>query len=142
MEDCFRPLLGFFISKYAWHYIMLAAWLFSSPAGVLYFKIEEFCDGNVGFGFRPLLGFFISKSTKGNYTEKKLEFSSPAGVLYFKIVLDFSVKQKVSEFSSPAGVLYFKMRIKCVNAKSRSCFRPLLGFFISKLNLLFVYIKK
>ena len=59
----FRPLLGFFISKFGnieWQYYSYD--MFSSPTGVLYFKmIMQSSCGTKETSFRPLLGFFISK---------------------------------------------------------------------------------
>ena len=84
--DRFRPLLGFFISKFIFHAIPLSLIPFSSHAGVLYFKMR------------------IKKEIGG----KAERFSSPAGVLYFKIREDKPSDGR-SPFSSPAGVLYFKI---------------------------------
>ena len=61
---------------------------FSSPAGVLYFKIQSggLDRRSPGDRFRPLLGFFISKCSRGQRSFDLFLFSSPAGVLYFKIL--------------------------------------------------------
>ena len=83
--------------------------LFSSPAGVLYFKIHCFLQCLFFVGFRPLLGFFISKYAYRDVKVMIAQFSSPAGVLYFKIESPDSVYTETYGFSSPAGVLYFKI---------------------------------
>ena len=59
-------------------------------------------------------------------------FSSPTGVLYFKI-LESIDKRLDSIFSSPTGVLYFKIGMLSIGMVINNGFRPLLGFFISKL---------
>ena len=60
-----------------------------------------------------------------------IEFSSPAGVLYFKMRTWHVVHAGGVPFSSPAGVLYFKIP-KENPVIIHQCFRPLLGFLISK----------
>ena len=106
---------------------------FSSPTGVLYFKI-------------------IHTRRTNKWASR---FSSPTGVLYFKIetrdlLICFyavfvpywgSLFQNCGtrksgapndSFSSPTGVLYFKIKWFVDDVKVVDRFRPLLGFFISK----------
>ena len=83
---------------------------FSSPAGVLYFKIPT----NPSFimsssSFRPLLGFFISK--------------------YFNDVAHLIC---IVVFVPCWGSLFQNFSTIPHKAESENRFRPLLGFFISK----------
>ena len=131
---------------------------FSSPTGVLYFKIRSahFQKYNPNLRFRPLLGFFISKCLRKVEIDLENRFSSPTGVLYFKIELQFnkpvvgngfrpllgffiskclqyiSVPESRGVFVPCWGSLFQNNQYSYYDLFSLQGFRPLLGFFISK----------
>ena len=112
MENCFRPLLGFLISKWPEGGQSVEVTWFSSPTGVPYFKIIN--RGNArrlaDLGFRPLLGFLISKCLCALTTHTPAASFRPLlGFLISKLAELPEDKRLEFQFSSPTGVPYFKM---------------------------------
>ena len=157
MQNVFVPCWGSLFQNSFWKTVKFGFALFSSPTGVLYFKISHFIFIFLLVGvFVPCWGSLFQNLNKELNSIWTKVFSSPAGVLYFKIVVKIGNVEMYESFSSPAGVLYFK--IIPINFQKKSgglvfvpcwgslfqnayCkrymnkdtgFRPLLGFFISK----------
>ena len=111
---------------------------FPSPTGVLYISMLGALVCYISSGcFRPLLGFFIFQFISQKQGKSFGKFPSPTGVLYISIINGTQLVDVDEPVSVPYwGSLYFNYE-KYVFHSYKSSFRPLLGFFIFQLQVIY-----